>query len=198
MAMFQLNTQKFEKLITISYINRGFENTFKEIIQPFFIKVGYLWQTGTITPAQEHFASYILNRKINVAIDGILATPNEHSKKILMFLPEGEHHEIGLLYSYYLLKKQNHLITYLGSSIPFGSIDEINALHQTDYIVTAFTSSYAPEKIAEYLQQLSNNFNKQTILVSGSQMSLFKLSLPENIKIIESPESLLEIIQTEK
>lgn len=195
MAMFQLNTQKFEKLITISYINRGFENTFNEIILPFFIKIGYLWQTGTITPAQEHFASNILKRKITVAIDGVLANYNQQSKKILMFLPEGEYHEVGLLYSFYLLKKQNHLITYLGSSVPFASMDEINALHQSEYIVTSFTSAYSPENIATYLKQLSTNFNTQTILVSGNQMEVLNLPLPENVKYIQSPERLLDIIQ---
>lgn len=198
MAMFQLNTQKFEKLITISYINRGFENTFKEIILPFFIKIGYLWQTGTITPAQEHFASNILYRKITVAIDGILANYNEQSKKILMFLPEGEYHEVGLLYTHYLLKKQNHLVTYLGTSIPFASIDEINALHQSNYLITVFTSVYSPETIEQYLKQLSKSFSNQTILVSGAQMAVFNLTLPENVRFIDSPENLLEYIQTQE
>jgi len=74
MSMFYLNTQKFEKLLTISYINRGFESTFSDILLPFLIKVGFLWQTGTITAAQEHFASNIIRQKILVAIDGLLPT----------------------------------------------------------------------------------------------------------------------------
>lgn len=184
MAMFQLNFQKFEKLLTISYINRGFENTFNEIITPFLIKVGYLWQTGTITPAQEHFATEIIRRKITVAIDGILANSNETSKKFILFLPEGEQHEIGLLYCYYQLKKQNHQITYLGSSVPFSSIDEINIMHQHDFLVTSFTASHTTEQIKAYLQQLSDNFSNQKIIVSGSQMELYNQPLPENIKKI--------------
>lgn len=196
MAMFHLNFQKFEKLLTISYINRGFENTFNEIITPFLIKIGYLWQTGTITPAQEHFASNIIRRKISVAIDGLLANFSESSKKFLLFLPEGENHEIGLLYTYYQLKKQNHLVTYLGASVPFTSIDEINILHQHDYLITSFTSSYTSDDIKTYLDQISNNFAEQTIIVAGPQMEMYDKALPHNIKIAKNTDELTEIINS--
>jgi len=158
MSMFYLNTQKFEKLLTISYINRGFESTFSDILLPFLIKVGFLWQTGTITAAQEHFASNIIRQKILVAIDGLLPTYNEKSKKFVLFLPENEMHEISLLFSYYLLKKKNHHVTYLGASVPIDSIDEINSVHQAENLITSFTASYSPQRILDYLDLLSTRF----------------------------------------
>lgn len=181
MAMFHLNIQKFEKLLTVSYINRGFENTYTQIISPFLTKVGFLWQTGTISPVQEHFATSIIRRKIVVAIDGLLASYSEKSKNYVLFLPEGENHEIGLLYAYYILKKNNQLVTYLGSSVPFASIDEINAFHKADYLITSFTSSYSPNRIKEYLELISSKFSSQKIITFGPQMELYNFALPENI-----------------
>ncbi len=195
MAMFHLDFVKFEKLLTLSYINRGFENTLQELIMPFLTKVGYLWQTGSITPAQEHFSSNIIRHKIIIAIDSIVAKYNQDSKKCILFLPEGEQHELGLLYTQYLLKKENHLVTYIGSSVPFAAIEDINAIHQADYLITCFLSSFNPERLKEYLQKLASTFPQQTIYVSGSQMTLLKETLPANIHYVESPEAVIQEIK---
>lgn len=194
MAMFNLNLQKFEKLLTVSYINRGFEKTYADIIVPFLTKVGYLWQTGTITPAQEHFATHIIRRKITVAIDGLLATYNENSKHFILFLPEDEMHEISLLYAYYLLKKQNQLVTYLGASVPLASIDEINTFHQADFLICSFTSAYSKGKIEDYLNKVSKCFVEQQIIILGPQVEAFNHGLPKNVNKINTPEALSQFI----
>lgn len=192
MAMFHMNLPKFEKLLTVSYINRGFENTYTEIIVPFLTKVGFLWQTGTINPAQEHFASNIIRRKISVAIDGLLASYSDKSKKYLLFLPETEVHEISLLYAYYLLKKNNHYVSYLGSSLPFSHIDELNALHQYDFMLTSFTSAYDIDSIEKYIQNLSEKFAKQQIIIIGSQIELYSKPLPQNVYLTNSIDDFLK------
>ncbi len=194
MAMFNLDLPKFEKLLTISYINRGFENTYTEIIAPFLTKVGFLWQTGTINAAQEHFASDVIKRKLTVAIDGILANYNNLSKRFVLFLPEDELHEIGLLFAHYLIKKQHHHVTYLGQSVPMNNIDEINALHQAHYLLLSFTASYSNQKIGEYLSLLSKRFSSQQILVFGLQMTMYNAPLPANVTHLPSVQHLKEIL----
>jgi len=197
MAMFNLNLQKFEKLLTVSYINRGFENTYHEIISPFLIKIGFLWQAGTISPVQEHFASSIIRRKIIVAIDGLLASYNDKSKNCVLYLPEGEHHEISLLYAYYILKKNNHHVTYLGTSVPFSSIDEVNLFHKSDYIITSFTSVFSTSKVKEYLEILSKRFLEQKIVIFGSQTELLTEKLPDNILKISSIDTFINKVVLE-
>ncbi len=186
MATFNFNTQKFEKILTISYINRGFEFTYIEIIAPFLTKLGFLWQAGTISPVQKHFASCIIRRKILVTIDGLLASYNENSKKYILFLPEGEYHEINLLYAYYLLKKHNHYTTYLGSSVSLAYIDEINLFHNADYLITSFTSVYSNDIIKDYLERISDKFQQQKIVIFGHQLELYNNPLPNNVIKVSS------------
>lgn len=191
MAMFNLNLQKFEKLLTVSYINRGFERTYIDIISPFLTKVGLLWQTGTISPVQEHFAAHVIRRKLLVAIDGLLASYNEKSKNYILFLPEGEQHEISMLYAYYLLKKNSQHVTYLGTSVPFKSIDELNSFHKADYLITSFTSAYSTEQVSAYIKILSERFADQKIITFGPQMSNYNQELPANIYKVATVEEFL-------
>ena len=196
--MFHLNHQKFEKLLTVSYINRGFENTYTEILAPFLTKIGFLWQAGTISPVQEHFAVSIIRQKIIVAIDGLLVSHNDNSKKIVLFLPEGEQHELSLLYAYYILKKNNHYVTYLGASVPFANIDEINSFHNIDFLITSFTSALSQTKVNEYINLLANKFNDQVIITFGPQMRLNDNTLPKNVRRISNVNDLFDILTKAK
>ena len=69
-----------------------------QIVYPFLERIGILWQTASINPAHEHFITNLIRQKIIVAIDGQLPYPNPHAKKYLLFLPEGELHELSLLF----------------------------------------------------------------------------------------------------
>ena len=104
-AMSELDEMKFDKILTTSIIKLGLENTVTQIIYPFFEKIGVLWQIGTINPGQEHFVSNLIRQKLIIAIDGQYDTLAADAKLFLLFLPDGEYHEIGLLYSHYLIKK---------------------------------------------------------------------------------------------
>ncbi len=98
LAMIDLDEERFEKIMSTNILQTGFENTMLSIIFPFLSKIGVLWQTGSITPAQEHFISNLIRQKLIVAIDGCYVPSKEINNKYLLFLPEGELHEISLLF----------------------------------------------------------------------------------------------------
>ena len=85
--------------------NKGIEATIHQIIFPFLERIGILWLTNHINPAQEHLVTNIIRQKLIIGIDGI-KNNIQTNKTVLLFLPEGEHHELGLLFMYYLLKKK--------------------------------------------------------------------------------------------
>lgn len=121
--MVDLRINEFECTLN-TYINEhGIEETITEIIFPFLEKIGILWQTGHIMPAQEHFVSVIIRQKLIVAIDKVPSACDGRSS--LLFLPEGEHHELGLLFLHYLLKTRNIRVIYLGANVPMGDIENI-------------------------------------------------------------------------
>ncbi len=191
MAMFNLDQTKFEKLLAVSYINRGFENTFNDIIFPFLRKIGLLWQTGTINSVHEHFAANIIKHKLIVAIDNLSVNYNNDSKKYVLFLPEDEQHEIGLLYTYYTLKKNRHKVMYLGCSVPFSALSEINVIYHSHYIVLAFMAIHSSTKIFEYLKNLSEKFTNQQILVFGINNNVPGINTLNNIKPVNKTIEVL-------
>ncbi|MCF8388882.1 MAG: MerR family transcriptional regulator, partial [Bacteroidales bacterium] len=140
-SMIELDEEKYEKILTTAIIRFGFEDTIFNILYPFFEKVGLLWQAGTINPAQEHFISNLIKQKLMVAIDSISLNKYKGSKTFLLFLPEWELHELGLLVYYYFIKKKGHKVVYLGQAVPENDLFKVADVVRPDVYITSFTSS---------------------------------------------------------
>jgi methanogenic corrinoid protein MtbC1 len=191
--MIDLDEERFEKVISTSFLQYGFESSMIHIIYPFLARIGTLWLSGSIGPAQEHFITYLIRQKMIVAIDGQVVKANENSKKFVLFLPEGETHELGLLFGNYILRARNHKVIYLGQSLPFEELEFVVNLHSPDYILSAITSVPGPDDIYTYLKKLGTTFDAQKILITGHSVIGQCFDLPSNMDVISNVNQLIEL-----
>lgn len=195
LASIDLDEERFERIFA-HLINRlGFNDTLVEIIYPFFTKIGLLWLTGSVNPAQEHFVSNIVRQKLIVAIDGLTSTPNPNSKRFILFLPDGEWHELGLLFFQFILKSANQEVIYLGQSVPLSDVIKVAQIKKPDYLFTSITSSMPEKQLYEFLREVSSSFQKQTIFISGLQLRSLLTPLPSNIKKVLSASQFSQDIK---
>jgi DNA-binding transcriptional MerR regulator len=190
-AMIDFDEARFEKALSQSIVKLGFEHTFSKVVFPMLERTGILWSTGTVRPAQEHFISNLIRRKLSVAIDNQYVNPTRLTRKFVLFLPDGEIHEILLLFTEYLLRVRNHEVAYIGNSLPFEDIDFINKAFKPDCLVTYFTIPPREMALQLYLDKLSASFPAIRIFISGTQVVLQKPVLPSNVTFINSMDGLL-------
>jgi MerR family transcriptional regulator, light-induced transcriptional regulator len=191
-AMIDMEEELFEKILNNLILRFGFEKTITEIIYPFLEKIGILWQTQNITPAHEHFISNLIRQKIIVAVDG-LPIPPKTSKKILLFLPEGEMHELGLLFYHFLIRKSGYRTYYLGQNVPHEDLISVYKVHQPDFMLTSITSTLTVP-IEKYLEQLAIDFGQTKILASGYQVQKFEGCKKANIQTFSTALELSKFI----
>jgi methanogenic corrinoid protein MtbC1 len=195
LAMIDLDEDRFEKIISTNILQMGFEKTMLQIIYPFLVRIGFLWQTGSINPAQEHFISHLIRQKLIVAIDGQILNTNQNRKKYLLYLPEGELHELALLFASYIIKVRNHKVIYLGQNLPFNDLIEAYKIHNPNYIVSIMTATPFIDGVQNYLDILSNTFNDAQILLSGSQIIGQDWNIKENMMVINKIEDLIQFVE---
>jgi DNA-binding transcriptional MerR regulator len=193
-AMTEMDEDRFEKFLSANILRSGFEKTFLEILHPFMVKVGVLWLTNSINPAQEHFISNLVRQKLIAAIDGTVISGNQETAKCLLYLPENELHEINLLFANLILKKNGFKTIYLGQSVPYSDIKMVCDLHKPEYLITVITCSMSDMSVEEYVHQLSKDFNDQKIVLSGYQFSNSTIKLPSRVKLFNSPKELLSYV----
>lgn len=169
MAMIDLDENRFTETYNFIVDKIGFESAFINVLRPFMNKAGVLWMAGTINPAQEHFVSNLVRQKLIAEIDKLDSLPLKNAKHFLLFLPEGELHELGILFMYYLIKKRGHIVLYFGQSTPISSIIEAAELWQPDFLVFSLVNPMVFNEIDSFLERIRASFPDQKILVNGYQ-----------------------------
>ena len=194
-CMVDLDEDRFEKIMSTNILKLGFEKTMMNIIYPFLSKIGVLWQTGAVNPAQEHFISNLVRQKLIVAIDNQFVSAKAHTKKYVLYLPEGELHELSLLFADFLIRSRQNRTIYLGQSLPLPDLEEVYELHKPDFIITVITTTPGPGEIQQYVNTISEKFNESTILLSGFQVIGQDLNLPGNVDIFNRLDELIAFVE---
>jgi len=192
LSMLNLDEDLFEKVFSASVLKIGFEKTITQILYPLLERIGMFWQIGTINPGQEHFISNLIRQKIIVAIDAQRTQLSASAKSFLLYLPENEPHELGLLFLHFLLKRDGNKSYYLGQNVPFEALVEICAKVQVDYLITYLISSFSKKEIPFYLSKLSESFPEKKIFITGLQARKIDFALPKNICLFNTSVELLE------
>ncbi|WP_439128768.1 MerR family transcriptional regulator [Polaribacter sp.] len=178
---FKLSMLQFDKVLFNSTYDKllhkkTFREIFKDVFIPFLEHIGLLWQTDTLLPAHEHFISNLIAQKIHINTENLQYTVTYSNKTYVLFLPENEIHELGLLYlNYELVLRGNHTI-YLGQSLP---LDNLNYFFKNDRelcFVTSLTVQPYDDKLDDYFNQIDailKDTNHQFIAI-GRKTELIK------------------------
>ncbi len=188
-AMVDLDEPAFERVLNKLEIKMGFETLVVEVVYPFLEKIGVLWHTGSVTPAQEHFILNLFRQRIIVAIDGLPFPANQATKAVL-FLPEGEYHELGLLFYQFIARKNGIKTFYLGQSVPYDDLKQVVNIHNPSLIITSLITNINPSQLTQYLKKISGDFAAQTILISGRGVKDFDFKKFPNVRHFTSIDSL--------
>jgi hypothetical protein len=130
-----------------------------------------------------------------VAIDNQFNPDSTNARHFLFFLPEGEWHELGILFYAFLAKSRGYRIIYLGQSVPMPDLAELLRVKPFDGLVTAFVSSIGDGAMQGYLKMLSEISGSIPVFVSGIQVEHFEKNLPSHFTAIASPVHFIELLE---
>jgi MerR family transcriptional regulator, light-induced transcriptional regulator len=193
--MVEFNVESFETILTDYIKTVGIEKTVVQIIYPFLEKVGILWLTNHINPAHERLVSNVIRQKIIVGIDSI-PTKKTSGAKVCLFLPEGEYHELSLLFVAFLLKKKGVPFIYLGANIPFEELQSVTSVKKPDYLYTHLTTAGLSFNFDKFLSTLNKDFRKFPTIISGRLTSSYVKKIPQKIIFKKSLAEVKEFIST--
>jgi DNA-binding transcriptional MerR regulator len=193
-SMIELDESRFNNIYISALTEIGFYQTLSKIIYPFLEKVGIMWGINEINPAQEHFISNLIRQKVIVEIDRLPTKP-EREEKIVLFLPEDELHELGLLVAQYFIRKEGFKTYYLGQNVPYNDMVKVSKIANPDILLTFFVTSIQPNNAGEYIERLHNDFGTKKLWIGARPELLEKVDLPANITLLDSMDKLLELIK---
>ncbi len=182
-ATLELDEGKFYNGLNKAIEELGFEPAVENILFPFLDRIGILWQTGTIKPAQEHFISNLIRQKMIAANDAFIGKATK-TTQITFFLPENEHHEISLLYYNLIARRQGFKVVYLGVSVPFADLVAVNQIQKADAFFTVMIAPDDEENVEAQLEKYSATFSDTPIFITGLQVRNKDKRWTDNISVI--------------
>lgn len=193
-SMLEMNDTKFETILRSQVIKRGLLTTITDLVYPFLNQVGVLWGINKIMPAQEHFISSLIKKKIFASID-LLPNPSKDAPSIVMFLPDNEHHEIGLLLAYYIASEMGWKVFYLGQNVPIQNIGETIKLTNPSALLSMFiTPSRA--HFSDQINSILDEAGTVPLLVSGNPALVENNNKAKNVIYLSHPNEFIEYLKT--
>lgn len=172
----------------------GVKVCYVQILIPLLSRIGLMWQKDSMCPAQEHFISNLIRQKIFSEINS-LAPVHPDAATWMLFLPEDEGHDIGLLFANYTLRNAGKKVIYLGSHVPLTSLEDAMQANQVDQLLVMITHTRMATDVQLYIDHLSRLFTSTSINLAGSNKLIGELNLPTNVKWLQSMEDLQRLVQ---
>ncbi len=133
---------------------KSFRDVFYEVFIPLMNEIGVLWQTDTISPAHEHFISYLIKQKLLVNTEKIqVLEPTQSDRVFVLYLPSNEIHELGLMYLNYEIILNGYKSVYLGESVPIASLKDLKKHFNNIVYIAYMTVEPEKEKVNDYLKE---------------------------------------------
>jgi DNA-binding transcriptional MerR regulator len=193
-ATIAYDEKQFNRVLSGCVAEMGLINTMDHVLYPFMKKVGMLWQTGTIEPSHEHFASNLIRERLIVEIDKVDTVVKSDAKRFVLFLPESEMHETGLLFTRYLLKKCGHEMLYLGPEIPYSDLKRVIESYKPDYAFITLTSLNLGKDINKIIGKVMDNL-EVPLLVAGSLISEFDILVKDQLTPLKNVCDMVDFLE---
>ncbi|OYQ35475.1 MerR family transcriptional regulator [Flavobacterium cyanobacteriorum] len=205
---FKLAMMNFDQALFINTYNtllreKSFREIFYDLFIPLMHEIGFLWQTGTITPAHEHFISFLIKQKLAANTEKLMIEPPvKTDRTFVLFLPMNEIHELGLMFVNYELILSGHKAIYLGERVPTSSLVDVKKYFNNITFITYLTVQPEIQKLNPYIEELKSEIlnDDDTKLFILGKMGEFiqREKLNDKIKIIDSIGHFKAFIEYQK
>ena len=190
LAMINFDQALFFNTYNSLLSDKSFREVFYEVVIPLMDEIGLLWQSGTITPAQEHFISFLIKQKLLINTERVqILEPTRTDKVFVLYLPENEIHELGLMYLNYEILLSGYKTIYLGESVPIDSLMDMR--NHFDNIVYIAYMTIEPTRAAVdgYVTEINTKIddpNSQIWFIGRMAEFIDDNKLPERVSVFKS------------
>lgn len=190
------DTARFERVYEACVSRYRLKKTYQTILLPMLERVGLMWRCDKASPAQEHFISNLLRKKLFAAVDA-LPWQEEGTEKWLLFLPENEFHEIGLLMGYNLIRLSGHRVIYLGANVPWAALPGVIRETRPDNLLFFNLFQTMSKSALVSLHDLATLFTGDRIYAAGLTTGISQAVPSSKVQLLTTIEDLIVALTRE-
>lgn len=183
----------FDKIFSHCILKFGIRDTYVKVIYLMLRRIGIMWTSNALEPAAEHFISNLVRQKLFTVIDSLSAAKTDEDSWLL-FLPENEFHEIGLLFASFLIRQSGRKTIYLGANVPMDSLSVALKTTSPKNVLLFLAGKNLRDETQQYLDKLSSSYFKKKIYVAAEQSLFHQIRSPGKMRWLSSPNELEKLL----
>ena len=198
LAMINFDQRLFTKTFNELLEQFSFREIFKNVFIPLMNELGVLWQTNSISPSHEHFITSLVKQKIHAMCEELQTQETKRNdRRFVLYLPDNEIHELGLLYLQYEVLNNGFQCVFLGQSVPIESLKNLVDIGEPITFLSYFTIEPTQEKIDDYLNIFSTKIIENIecdLWILGYQIQFIKEELPNKVRSFKSIDEVIDML----
>ncbi|MEO1451160.1 MAG: hypothetical protein AAFV07_16640, partial [Bacteroidota bacterium] len=113
-----------------------------------------------------------------------------------LFLPEGELHELSLLFATYVIKSRQGRAIYLGQNLPIKDLGSVCEAYTPDFVFSVITSYPSAEEMLPYISELRRRIGSTRIILTGFQAIKMRDKLPDDILVVGNLDEFIDLVDS--
>jgi DNA-binding transcriptional MerR regulator len=192
MSAIRFSEQLFKDSL-IPYIKRfGIEDAYIRFFNPLLEKSRILWQTGSLSRAQEQFVRSTI-RQIMIIENNNLVPADKPKVSAAMINTSDNLSDNNFLFYKYALKKRGFDVIFTGGILPASEVIEIHKIKPFEYLVVNSSAfDFARKKIG-YFSSIGKSLLIKKIILTDYPEPMDK-NIPENIIVTRNPSDFIKKI----
>jgi len=193
MSAIRFNEDQFKDALAPFIKSQGIEEAYIKYLYPLLLKSRILWQTGSLSRAQEQFIRNTIKQIIIVEDNSLRTIPAKLKSSIAMINITGNLFDNSYLFYKYALKKRGFDVIFTGGILPASELIEIHKIKPFKNLVVNSGAFDFAEKKFEYFGNISKSLNLNKIIFTDYPGLPGKM-ISEKIIITKDPQDFIKKI----
>jgi len=193
MSAIRFNEDQFKDTLAPFIKSQGIEEAYIKYLYPLLLKSRILWQTGSLSRAQEQFIMNTIKQIIIVEDNSLKTIPAKLKSSIAMINITGNLFDNNYLFYKYALKKRGFDVIFTGGILPASELIEIHKIKPFKNLAVNSGAFDFAEKKFEYFGNLSKSLNLNKIIFTDYPGLPGKI-ISEKIIITKDPQDFINKI----
>ena len=195
MTAIRFNEYSFKEALEPYFKANGIEEAYIRFYHPLLEKSRILWQTGSLSRAQEQFVRNTIRQILFVEDNRLKQFSVRPRASVAMINTSDNLSDNNFLFYKYALKKRGYDVIFTGGILPASEVIEIHKIKSFQYLVVNSSAFDFGRKKISYFSSIGKSlFIKKIILTDYP--GFFDKKIPENIVITMNPEDFINVVSS--
>lgn len=195
MSAIRFNETLFKEALFPFIHSQGIEEAYVKYLFPLLEKSRILWQTGSLSRAQEQFVRNTIKQLIIIEDNLLKPITGKSKSSVAMINTSDNLTDNNFLFYKYVLKKRGYDVIFPGGILPASEVVEIYKIKTFEYLVVNSSAFDFADKKIGYFTSIGKSLMLKRIILTDSPEEFTKKSY-DKLSLTRDPAQFIRVVES--